>query len=74
MHTRDRMEPVVDAMEHPGLEGRTRLEWISAKLGDRSFGRRSLSLSERLRHWIQVRSGRNRRECYGRRRETVARL
>ena len=33
VHTRDRMEHVVDAMEHLGLEGRVRLEWISASEG-----------------------------------------
>jgi len=33
VHTRDRMEHVVDAMEHLGLEGRVRLEWVSASEG-----------------------------------------
>ena len=69
VHTRDRMEHVVDAMEHLGLEGRVRLEWISAKLGDRSFGRRSPSLSDRSRRLDRVRFGtrqnRRERESYG---------
>ena len=53
---------MLDAMKRLGLEGRIHLEWVSAKLGDRSSRKRSSSSSSRSGRGTQVRFGQNRRE------------
>nr|QNO50492.1 hypothetical protein EGLMOMJH_00031 [Methanosarcinales archaeon ANME-2c ERB4] len=67
VHTESGWGGMLEAMKRPGLEGRVHLEWISAKMGDRSSRRLSPSLSSGAGRWTHVRFGtrRNRRENYG---------
>ena len=49
VYTEERMDSILDAMKLLGLEGRVHLEWVSAKLEDRSSRRRSPGFVERIR-------------------------